>query len=307
MENIDNSNHHRNNEAHHAIKNWYDRNYKILLIIPLIILVLAMVYLFNFYERTGDFIYKDSSLAGGTTITIQGNVDSKLLENGLMAEFADVHVREITELRSGIPVAVIVNSGSEPGPLTDKIEEILGYQLNQNNSSTEFTGSTLSDSFYRQLLTATIFSFILIAIVVFILFRTFIPSVAVIFSIFADIIISVAIVNLIGLQLSAAGVAAFLMLIGYSVDTDILLTSRVLRKKEGSVNNRIYGAFKTGMFMTITGLLAVLPAFVFVTGLPDSFRQIFLILGIGLFVDIVNTWMTNASIIKWYAVSRRIS
>ena len=53
--------------------------------------------------------------------------------------------------------------------------------------------------------------------------------------------------------------------------------------------------------MTGTALIAVLPAFFLVTGLPDSFKQIFLILAIGLVADIINTWMTNAGIIKWYA------
>lgn len=94
------------------------------------------------------------------------------------------------------------------------------------------------------------------------------------------------------------------MLIGYSVDTDILLTTRVLKKGEGSVNKRIYSSFKTGMFMTITALIAVSPALFVVTGLPESFRQIFFILFIGLLADIVNTWFTNASVIKWYAHKR---
>ena len=53
--------------------------------------------------------------------------------------------------------------------------------------------------------------------------------------------------------------------------------------------------------MNITALIAVLPAFFVVTGLPDSFRQIFLILALGLIADVLNTWLTNASIIKWYA------
>ena len=91
------------------------------------------------------------------------------------------------------------------------------------------------------------------------------------------------------------------MLIGYSVDTDVLLTPRVMKKSEGTVNQRIFGAFKTGSFMTFTALFSVLPAFFIVTGLPDSFRQIFFILAVGLVADIINTWLTNASIIKWYA------
>jgi preprotein translocase subunit SecF len=96
------------------------------------------------------------------------------------------------------------------------------------------------------------------------------------------------------------------MLIGYSVDTDILLTSRALKSREGTLNSRIYGAFKTGILMTLTALAAVLPAFFLITGLPDSFRQIFLILSIGLFADIFNTWLTNASIIKWYCNKKGI-
>ena len=139
------------------------------------------------------------------------------------------------------------------------------------------------------------------SIVIFFLFRTFIPSIAVIFAAFADIVMALVAVDILGIRLSSAGIAAFLMLIGYSVDTDILLTTRVLKKKGTSVNERIFGSFKTGIFMTLTGLAAVLPAFLIVTGLPDSFRQIFLILSFGLVADIINTWLTNASIIKWYA------
>ena len=65
-------------------------------------------------------------------------------------------------------------------------------------------------------------------------------------------------------------------------------------------------AFKTGIFMTITALAAVLPAFFIITGLPDSFRQIFFILALGLGADIINTWLTNASIIKWYCEKKGI-
>jgi preprotein translocase subunit SecF len=97
------------------------------------------------------------------------------------------------------------------------------------------------------------------------------------------------------------------MLIGYSVDTDILLTSRALKKGEGSLNTRIFQSFKTGILMTTTALVAVLPALFLVTGLPDSFKQIFLILSLGLFADIINTWLTNVGIIKWYCIKRGIN
>ena len=290
----------------HEKKNWYNKNYKLLLFPSVILFIICIIYLFSFYSINNDFIYKDSSLSGGTTITLNANIDVTELENFLEQTISDVHIRTITDISTGKHIAVIVDSGETPEVLKPEIERFLGYPLTNGNSNIEFSGSSLGQNFYKQLLIAIVISFILMSLVIFVLFRTFIPSIAVIFAALADIVMTLTAVNILGVRLSAAGIAAFLMLIGYSVDTDILLTTRVLKKREGSVNQRIYSSFKTGIFMTITGLAAVLPAFFIVTGLPDSFRQIFLILALGLFADIINTWLTNASIIKWYAEAKRL-
>lgn len=303
---MENSKSEETQEVQEEKKHWYDKNYKLMLLIPIILLIICLFYLASFYSSNNDFIYKDSSLSGGTTITLKADVEVGQLESSLKEKFPDVSIRTIADITSAKPIAFIIDSTANPDELKSEIENILGYKLTNENSSIEFSGSSLGKNFYRQLITAVIISFILMSIVIFILFRTFIPSIAVIFAAFADIIMALTVVNILGIKLSAAGIAAFLMLIGYSVDTDILLTTRVLKKREGTVNQRIYGAFKTGIFMTITGLVAVLPAFFLITGLPDSFRQIFLILAIGLFADIINTWLTNASIIKWYANVKRM-
>jgi len=291
----------------HDHKTWYDKKYKLLLLPPVIIFIICLFYLADFYSNNGDFINKDSSLSGGTTITITAEIDVATLESALEQTIPDVYVRTVTDISTGRHIAAIIDSAAPPEVLKPEIEKFLGYSLTAENSNIEFSGPSLGKNFYKQLLTAITISFILMSLVIFVLFRSFVPSIAVIFAALADIVITLAVVNILGIRLSAAGIAAFLMLIGYSVDTDILLTTRVVKKREGSVNQRIYGAFKTGIFMTLTGLAAVLPAFFLVTGLPDSFRQIFLILSIGLFADIINTWLTNASIIKWYAEVKRLS
>ncbi len=287
-------------------KNWYDKWYKILLLIPVAIMVISLTYLGYFFVQNNDIMLRDSSLTGGTTITLKGDFDSASLESKLKSEIPDVSFRKLTDLMTGEPVSFIIESSAEPEKLKQEIEKIIGYELTSENSSTEFTGPTLSTSFYKQLIIALIISFILMSFVVFALFRTFTPSIAVIFAALGDIIMPLALINYLGIKISAAGIAAFLMLIGYSVDTDILLTTRALRSKGGKLNQRIYRAFKTGIFMTTTALIAVLPAFFVISGLPDSFRQIFLIMSLGLFADILNTWLTNASIIKWYCGKKHI-
>jgi preprotein translocase subunit SecF len=373
-------------------KSWYDRWYRLMLFAPVALLIVCLIYMAFFFYQHNDIMFKDVSLSGGTTITLNGDIPQNL-ESDLKAKIPDANFRKLTELNSGKPIATIVESSVQPQELKSDLEAILGYNLTDENSSTEFTGPTLSSSFYKELMKTVLLAFILMGLVIFLIFGeslrikaislalslsaielTFsiysfigvlvlifgsgalifsfvksktkkdliypaaatilfiifyifpfyyfiflilaillvtyliesIPSIAVIFAAFADIVFALTVVNIMGISLSAAGVAAFLMLIGYSVDTDILLTTRALRKREGTLNERIYGAFKTGIFMTITGLVAVLPAFYIVTGLPDSFRQIFLILAVGLFADIINTWLTNASIIKWYCERKGI-
>ena len=289
-----------------AFKFNYDKYYKLLFFIPFLILLISLIYIGSFYSKTGDIIYRDVSLSGGTSITINGEIEQSLIEVPLKEKFPDVSFTKLTDVITGKQIALEIKSSLSSEQLKTEIENVLGYNLTDDNSSTGFTGASLSQNFYKNLMIALIISFVLVSIVIFIMFRTFIPSFAVIFAIFADIAMPLALVNFLGIKLSAAGIAAFLMLIGYSVDTDILLTSRALRSREDSLNTRIFKAFKTGSLMTLTALAAVLPAFFIVTGLPDSFRQIFLILAIGLFADLINTWLTNASLIKWYCEKKNI-
>lgn len=287
-------------QDHEPKKNWHDRYYKLLLLIPIGLLVFCFIYMYGFYSENQDFINKDISLTGGTSVTIYENVDVSQLESDLSEELDDINVREVYDLITREQKAVIIETKTDGEKTKEVLEEYFDYELNEDNSSFEFTGSALSESFYRQLLIAILFAFIFMAIVVFIIFRTFIPSTAVIISAFADILMTLTLVNILGIKMSSAGIVAFLMIIGYSVDTDILLTTRILKRHEGSVNQRIFKALKTGLTMTLTSILAIAVALVVVKSFSIVLSQIFTILVIGLGFDILNTWITNVSILKWY-------
>lgn len=287
-------------------RNWYDKNYKLILVIPAILLVISIAYLGIFISKNGDIIRKDVSLTGGTTITVfDENTDIENLKTSLQGEFNDIGIREISDFRTGRQSGFFLETRADVEEIRNALEDYLGYELNQENSSIEFSGAALSQGFYNQLKIAIIIAFLFMALVVFIVFRKLIPSFAVVLSAFADITMSLAIVNFLGMELSTAGIIAFLMLIGYSVDTDILLTSRLLRSHEGTVNERMFDAFKTGMTMTLTSIAAVAVSLFIIYNFSETLKQIFSILLIGLVFDIINTWFTNASILKWYVESRR--
>jgi preprotein translocase subunit SecF len=147
---------------------------------------------------------------------------------------------------------------------------------------------------------ALIISFIGMSIVVFISFRTFIPSIAVVLSAFADMVMTAAAMNYFGIPLTLVTTAALLMLIGYSVDSDILLTTRVL-KRQGKLNEKLAGAFQTGIIMTSTTFAATTAMFIVSWfGQVEIMWEISAVLIIGLVADVLNTWLTNAAILKWY-------
>ena len=287
------------------IKSFHDKYYKLLLLIPAILLIFSLVYMVNFYNQNNDFIYKDISLTGGTAVTLYEKLDVLKLKQELSDKLDEVNVREIYDLITQEQKAVIIETKSSGDETRQVLENYFGYELNEQNSSFEFIGSSLSESFYKQLLIAILFAFVLMAIVVFIIFRTLVPSTAVILSAFADILMTLVFVNILGMKISSAGIIAFLMLIGYSVDTDILLTTRILKRREGNLNQRILGAFKTGITMTLTSLFAVSFALVVVRSFSPILSQIFTILVIGLCFDILNTWITNVSILKWYVKEKK--
>lgn len=280
---------------------WYLKNYKKVLIVPALLIILTAIFLINFNAKNGDIIYKDVSLTGGTTYSVfHEDIDLEDLRTHLEEKYSDVIVRGISDIRSGEQSGFFVEVREEPEVIKADLEEYLGFEINSENSSVEFSGASLSEGFYKQLRLAIILAFVFMAIVVFVIFRTVIPSSAVILSALADIIMTIAVVDLMGMQLSTAGVIAFLMLIGYSVDTDILLTTRLLKERKGSVKDALKATFKTGITMTLTSIAAVTVALIMIFTLSDALRQIFTVLLVGLLFDIFNTWVMNAGILLWY-------
>jgi preprotein translocase subunit SecF len=174
--------------------------------------------------------------------------------------------------------------------------ESAGYEV---LSSADQSASFGADS-QRTALIGIAVAFGGMALLVFALFRTFIPSIAVVISAFSDIVIPVALMNIFGINLTLGTVAALLMLIGYSVDSDILLNNHILRRRGGFYEST-YNAMRTGVTMTLTSLAAmtVMTIVAFALGVP-LLPDIGIILVFGLSADLMNTYMLNLSLLRYY-------
>ena len=279
------------------IEPFYNKNYKLLMLIPITALILSLSYLVYFYNQNGDILNKDISLKGGISATIYTDKDINLDE--LSSKLNGASVRKLADLTSGKKLGIIIETDqTDSEKLKQELESYLGIQLNEENYSVEQTSSSLGSSFYKELLIALFFSFLFMSIVVLITFRSIAPSMAVIFAAFTDIVITLAIVDFIGMKVSAAGIIGFLLIIGYSIDTDMLLTSRAIKRTEGSLFERMYSSMKTGMTMIGTAITALLIGYILTTS--PVLKEIFIIVIIASVVDIFSTYFTNSGIIKIY-------
>lgn len=142
----------------------------------------------------------------------------------------------------------------------------------------------------------------LMLMAVFVIYQFAVPTGAVIAAATCDVIIALGGMVFFGIELKPASLAALLMLIGYSVDSNVLLTSRTLKRKVGTVEERINNAMKTGLTMTGTTLVA-LSVLLIISSMVTQIEiltSITSVLLIGLIADITTTWFMNAGVLKWY-------
>lgn len=277
---------------------FFVRHHRKLLILPALLLIVSLAIVGVHKAQTGEFIDKGISLKGGLSVTIpSSSLQAQEVVALLAREFPgqDLSVRVFSEL--GVQKGLIIESGDIDEKLLLAALERLSPGATKD-ASIETIGATLAANFTAQLVKALLIAFVLMVAVILVNFKTGIPGLAVILAVVADMVMTLAAVNVLGIKVSTAGIAAFLMLIGYSVDTDVLLSTRVLKHTAGTVPDRIFSSFRTGITMTVTTIAAVTVGLLLTQS--EVIRQIMVIILIGLVADIINTWITNASILLIY-------
>ncbi|MFC2175035.1 hypothetical protein ACFLQ2_04190 [archaeon] len=182
----------------------------------------------------------------------------------------------------------------------DDLAEFLGVP--QDNIGSVEIGASLGKAFWETSQRALLVAFFLIAAIVFILFREIVPSIAVIQAAVFDVFIALGCMAFFGIPLTLPTIAALLMMLGHSVDTDILITDRILKRKQGTPAERAFGAMKTGVTMTGTLLivLVVLVVFSHFNQMTTLF-QIAAVLMFGMLADLPSTYFTNSVMVQWWA------
>jgi len=270
-------------------------SYKPLIAIPVVITIIALILTLTIGLEQG------IELKGGTTAVIelekpvsQSELDA-IISNGISNNQVEVM---ISNNQANVEIPGDVNV-VELSSILEGTGTISSYRS---------VGPVLGEEAMTQVYYALAFAFLFMSITVFIIFRDFVPSLAVILAALSDIIIAIGGMSLFGIPLSVASVGAILMLIGYSVDTDILLTTRILKRKEGTITDRAKEAMRTGLTMAaaaIGSMAALYIVVIFLIPSAQTLADIAAVLIIGLVADILATWLMNLGILRWYVEARK--
>jgi len=267
------------------------KNYKMLIVVPIALMVISVAILSMHYMQTGDWFNRSFELTGGTLITVETKQvpEIDMVENALSAY--KVSVRTLTGFGGGkLLIQAEASADSEA-----IIAALASAGIDTSVSSVQMIGPALSESFWIQAQIAMAVAFILMGVVVFVLFRDLVPSGYVMLCAFFDIVVTMALMQVFGIELSLASLGGLIMLLDYSVDTDILLTTRCLRGT-GTFGERWRSSVKTGLTMSATALGAMLA--LYISGLSPVISEIAAVLILGLCADVILTWVQNSILLK---------
>ncbi len=271
------------------------KDYRISIAIPIILLILSIL-LISFKG-----IPKSIDITGGTEIIIKvnKNIDITPLKNSLH------NIAQVEILKSADGYYIVVRVSEDKVNIAkEKIKEFFHVNsLEKLNYSEKTVGAILSSKFFEEGFKAILFAFIFMAIAVYVAFRNLVASGVIILSALSDLIMALGGMSLFNIQLSSATIAALLMVIGYSVDSNILLTTRVLKRLSKEFDEVVKDAMKTGLTMTLTTISAMTVLLIVVKlfiPVAEILSNIATVLILALIADIINTWFLNAGILKYY-------
>lgn len=280
-----------------------EQTYKKLMILPMALLALSIFFLASSYLTSGEFLKKSIDLEGGVQIVVHHTKETDLsaFESFLRKALGttDVDVTKTTDPATRQPQTLIISvEGNLPASkVILSVENFLEEKLEPKTYSITTLGPSLAASFWKQAVWALVFAFIFMAFVVFFYFRTVYSSLTIMVSIIADLIVILGFMSFLGIKLSLATIGAMLTILGYGVDSNILLSTKIVKEREGTAFERISTTLKTGLTMSSATISTLIMLLIVSNSLV--IQQIAAVILIGLVSDLLYVWVFNANLLIW--------
>ncbi len=277
---------------------WYVKNYKKLMVIPFIVALSAIFIFYSNYTSRGEFFAKDIDLSGGTVVTVYtqdaGSARDFFESRGLV-------FKEIRSISSGELIAVNIEAG--PDFSKDELLSLVDEVFPGKDRDVRSVGPAMGESFMQGAKLAVVLAFLLMGAILALIFRQPIVAITVILSGALNVFEAAAYMTLFGVKLAPHTIGALLMLMGWSVDSEVLFDSKIFKHYEGDAKTRALSAMKTAMTMSASIFASLAALYFFSTS--SLIKDMALVIMLGSFFDIINTWFQSLSMVLWYAEAKK--
>ena len=246
--------------------------------------ILILIGVFSLISNKGPKLSIDFN--GGTLIAVQYNkeinlnsIRTALKEIEINGQIFDFSKSEIKNFGNTAAVSLrIANLEKEPENFSETLINILKqiYPNNIPNNPDDFVlsiekvGPKIGSELSGKALMAIVYAILLILIYISIRFE-FIYAIGAIAAIFHDVIITLGIFSILGYEISLAIIAAFLTIVGYSLNDTIVIFDRIrenmktLKRQDVSkiVNKSINESLSRTVVTSLTTLFVVLTLYLF--------------------------------------------
>jgi preprotein translocase subunit SecF len=273
--------------------------------ISLILPLLSAGVLVVRYVATGTPVPLSSDFKSGTLIRVQGlnikpNADNvgKILSENLNTSVS-VAITTNTSLTTG-QFGFDAEVGLVIPPQDNEVTQFLENNFIDNiagaSSQILGRGSVIATLSRNQAIEAIIGAFIGMTIVLFIAFGNSTAVGVMVLCVAFDALGALGGMALFKVPLSFGSVAALLMIIGYSVDTDIILSNHMLKRVGGDVRERAANGMTTGVMTQGTTIVALITIDVIMHSSSLLF-ELATVLIFGIISDTFNTWFLNVGVL----------
>ncbi|MEM5815362.1 MAG: hypothetical protein QXD89_02665 [Candidatus Aenigmatarchaeota archaeon] len=264
------------------------------LFLPIILLFLFSSFSIYNYINKGEFFIRDLDLKGGTLISFITDKEVSIDYISLtLGEFREKVLISISKTENKYSIRITFPSEISYEKI---IEKLKNSEIKVEDLEIQFVGPELGSAFFSQVIYLLSMAYILIFLGNFFIYKKISIATTIIFSSLANIICIFGITTLFGIPVSFAGFTSILLVIAYTIDDNVLLSTRILSGKPEEFYEQYKKSLITGG--TITSGLIISMIIVLIFSNSPLLNNIAEILLIGYASNMINTYILNAGIIE---------
>jgi len=269
--------------------------------LPLILLTFFLLVSINHYIKNGEFFIRDLDLKGGTSISFLTSQEVNIEKiSSILGEYSKQALISISKSEKDYSVRITL-----PGeiPHEEILKLIKNSEIEIKEHSIQYVGPELGAAFFTQVFYLLTIAYILIFAANYFIYRKLIIAITIILSSIADIIYIVGATTLLNIPISFAGFTSLLLVIAYTIDTNILLSTKILSEKL----EEFYSVYKKTLITGATVSSGLILSMIIVLLFSNSklLNNIAIILLIGQIAELINTYLLNAGLIEVILVGKK--